>query len=300
MTHPTEREQLEDQFMGTPNQRRQCLLALLDKTDDDEKESQDRSSSSPHHVVPPPIDHLLLTTPPTAPPPGGSSKENATAEDDGGGKPPAVDEQCDNDDDSTSSEDDGPFLRLLPRAPSSPSAAEIQAVARNHTNEQRKPSPKRKSPPGTTTAPQLKKTKAQTKIKVRGRVYTTRKAIIHLLTKDKQKAVLKEFKDRHRLYGTVLRGTENKGYVVSFDIFPTECKTCAVIRKRLTTVADGEEEKEQQQDPKRIVISSSRQQKEEKRRPTPVCQFWPIYAKESIQGLHVWICIDALRTSVLV
>jgi hypothetical protein len=105
-------------------------------------------------------------------------------------------------------------------------------------------SPKRKSPPGTTTARQKKKPKAQTKIKVRGRDYTTRKSIIHLVKEDAQRAALKDFKDSHRLYGTVIRGTTNKGYVVAFDIFPSECKTCVVIRKRLMTVADSDKEPE--------------------------------------------------------
>jgi hypothetical protein len=89
----------------------------------------------------------------------------------------------------------------------------------------------------------LKKTKAQTKIKIRGHVYIAAlKSIIHLLTHDAQKVSLKHFKDSHHLYVTVLRGASNKGYFVSFDIFPAACKICVVIRKYLTAVADGDEE----------------------------------------------------------
>jgi hypothetical protein len=69
--------------------------------------------------------------------------------------------------------------------------------------------------------------------------------IIHLLTDDAQKATLMHFKDNHWLYGTVLQGTANKGYVVAFDIFPVQCKTCVMIRKHLTTVVEGDEEKEE-------------------------------------------------------
>jgi hypothetical protein len=111
--------------------------------------------------------------------------------------------------------------------PPSPSDAEIHAVAHAHKasyassllalrsnapDEQEDyciavKSPKQKSLSGTTTARKLKESKTQTKIKIRGRVYTARKLIIHLQTDDAQKATLMHFEDNHQLYSTVLWGT---------------------------------------------------------------------------------------------
>jgi hypothetical protein len=124
-----------------------------------------------------------------------------------------------------------------------------------------KTSTRRKSPPGTTTARQTKKSLSTTKIKIGCRVYTKRKEIFHILANDEQRSALQGFRDDYRLYGTVVSGGSNKGYVVLFDVFPVDHKKVQVVRRRLTVVQGNENES--QKDGAEVNLLSEVQLEEE-------------------------------------
>jgi hypothetical protein len=116
-----------------------------------------------------------------------------------------------------------------------------RSVTAERSNQQQQPR-KRKIAPGTTTARHAKKPLSMTKIRIGCRVYIAKSTLKFLLSSDEQKQCLNDFRENHRIYGTVLSGASNKGYNVEFDILPSNQKKVHLTRKRLTVVKDGEEE----------------------------------------------------------
>ena len=103
---------------------------------------------------------------------------------------------------------------------------------------------KRKSPMGTTTARNKKKSKEETKIKIGCRIQSQRK-ILYLCGRlsQQQQDFMKEYPNNYRFYGTVMSGKGATGYTVDYDLFPAEHKrVIGLMRQRLTVMKLGAEE----------------------------------------------------------
>ena len=103
---------------------------------------------------------------------------------------------------------------------------------------------RKRSSPGTTTARQInaKKAKGASRITSGGRVKVARKDLFHIVMIEEQKTILKGYNDNYNFFGTVVSGTGNKSWKVSFDLFPADFKVAVVTRRRIKLVGAGEDE----------------------------------------------------------
>jgi hypothetical protein len=144
-----------------------------------------------------------------------------------------------------------PATTPIPPIPAIAVAAAAQAIAR------RIPSPtsstgnsvgtaagnKKKMSPGETSARQKKKKTGGPRITLRCRVKITRKHLWPILRHEEQREVVKGFQDSYNFYGRVISGNNSTGYVVRFDLLPSDKKDVNVGRKRISVVVEGEEER---------------------------------------------------------
>jgi hypothetical protein len=99
---------------------------------------------------------------------------------------------------------------------------------------------KRKASPVTTS--RKKRAKGGPRIYQLGRCWASRKILWYLLETETQKAIIRDFPNNHRCYGTVKSGSTAAGYNIIFDILPEGEQEVFVKRQNVFAVAKGAEE----------------------------------------------------------